>query len=169
MQTTEQARANLETARTLLGRRLTGVSNARYLFNGTPDAKAVGEVEFVCEEGVRVTLSLASDGESVLATARALNVIEGFEISDTDRCDWMAENLLVTLDADHLVGLKVIEVEGLQVTYANQDARFLVGFRVTLEGGNYLVFFNCGDEEAVCLNQLPPPLSGVDERWVKEI
>ena len=36
MQTTEQARANLETARALLGRSLAGVRNARYLFNGTP-------------------------------------------------------------------------------------------------------------------------------------
>ncbi|BCG24562.1 hypothetical protein TUM18999_27530 [Pseudomonas tohonis] len=169
MQTTEQARANLETARALLGRSLAGVRNARYLFNGTPNAEAVGEIEFACEDGVRVTFSLASDGESVLATARALKVIEGFEISDNDRCDWRAEDLLVTLDAGHLVGLKVVEVEGLQVTYSNQDALFLAGFRVTLEEGDYLVFFNCGDEEAVCLNQLPPPLSGVDERWIKEI
>ena len=115
-----------------------------------------------------MTFSLASDGESVLATARALKVIEGFEISDNDRCDWRAEDLLVTLDAGHLVGLKVVEVEGLQVTYSNQDALFLAGFRVTLEEGDYLVFFNCGDEEAVS-QSASPPLSGVDERWIKEI
>ncbi|WP_346840364.1 hypothetical protein RAL92_15170 [Metapseudomonas otitidis] len=44
MQTLEQARASLETVRTLLGRKLVRVRNARYLFNGAPEPEAVGEV-----------------------------------------------------------------------------------------------------------------------------
>lgn len=165
MQTLEQARASLETVRTLLGRTLVGVRNARYLFNGAPEQEAVGEVEFTCEGGTTVTLSLASDGESVVAANRALRVPEGFDISDDARCGWRAEDLLATLDARHLIGRQVIGVEGLQVVYQQHEACLLAGFRITLEGADYLVFFNCGDEEAVCLNQPPPPLSEASEQW----
>ncbi|WP_308725110.1 hypothetical protein [Metapseudomonas otitidis] len=169
MQTLEQARASLETVRTLLGRKLVRVRNARYLFNGAPEPEAIGEVEFTCEGGKAVTLSLASDGESVMAASRALQVPEGFDISDDARCDWRAEDLLATLDARHLIGRQVIGVEGLRVVYQQHEACLLEGFRITLEGGDYLVFFNCGDEEAVRLNQPPPPLSEASEQWVTEL
>ncbi|WP_346840365.1 hypothetical protein RAL92_15175 [Metapseudomonas otitidis] len=116
-----------------------------------------------------MTLSLASDGESVMAASRALQVPEGFDISDDARCDWRAEDLLATLDARHLIGRQVIGVEGLHVVYQQHEACLLEGFRITLEGGDYLVFFNCGDEEAVRLNQPPPPLSEASEQWVTEL
>ncbi|MBD9517447.1 hypothetical protein [Pseudomonas sp. PDM22] len=163
-----RAARDLRDARLLMGKRLSALWHDQYYFNGEKHPGDVGFLEWCFGEGEVLSMYLLSDGESVGADSLPLDTPVFFEIEPNASCAWKRENLLAGLSADHLEGAIVRDVEGVLDTATGQEPR-LVGFRVSFETGDYLVFLNNGDEAAVFINSQPSPCLGIDTRFVTSI
>ncbi|MDF3934659.1 hypothetical protein [Pseudomonas citronellolis] len=137
----------------------------QYYFNGERVPGDVGFLEWHFGADEILSMYLLSDGESVGADSLPLNAPVSFEIEPNATCSWRRESLLAGLSACHLEGAVVREVEGVLDTASGQESR-LVGFRVSFETGDFLIFLNNGDEAAVLMNTLPSTCIGIDTRFV---
>lgn len=155
---------DLDHARRLKGKHLRALMHDQYYFMNEKSLEDTGSLEWRCSEQPTVTMYLLSDGESVGADLFPLEMPASFELEPGVNCSWQMENLLEDLSATHLEGRLITEVEGLFDT-AQDTAGCLTGFKVTFETGDYLIFFNQGDESAVLINQ---PLADIDlkSQWV---
>ncbi|RMR01358.1 hypothetical protein ALP94_03857 [Pseudomonas savastanoi pv. glycinea] len=111
---------------------------------------------------------LLSNGESVGADLLPLEAPISFDLESGDTCSWLREDLLQDLEACHLVNTAVEDVIGMVDTWPNQKGH-LVGFKILFETGDFIIFLNQGDEEAVLLNELPPESDGITTTWVSHI
>ena len=157
---------DIANALSLTGKRLAGLSNAQYYFCGERDWADAGDIEWTCIEAPSVSMYLLSNGESVGADLLPLSVPASFEIEAGSMCTWEKEDLLVILSAVHLRGKRMTKVDRLVNTWP-RTGRYLAGFRVTLETGDFIVFYNRGDEAAVLINKLPDTVEGVQSDWVE--
>lgn len=159
---------DLYNARLLLGKRLCVLLHDQYYFNGEKCLGDMGFLEWRFGEQEILSMYLLSDGESVGADSLPLDTPVSFEIEPNVTCSWKRENLLKDLSATHLESTTICEVEGILDTFNGQDSR-LVGFRVTFETGDFLIFLNQGDEAAVLINSLLPTCAYIETRFVTSI
>lgn len=159
---------DLHNARLLLGTRLNALLHDQYYFNGERSLGDVGSLEWRFDEQEFLSMYLLSDGESIGATSLPLDTPVSFEIEPNVTCSWKRENLLEGLSATHLENTTICEVEGILDTFNGQESR-LVGFRVTFETGDFLIFLNQGDDAAVLINALPPTCVDIETRFVTSI
>lgn len=156
---------DLRSARSLVGKRLSTLLHHQYYFNGERSLGDIGSLEWHFGEQEVLSMYLLSDGESVGADSLPLDAPVSFELEPNVTCAWKRESLLESLSATHLESTKICEVEGILDTFKGQDSK-LVGFRVTFESGDFLIFLNQGDDAVALINSLPPPCDYIDTRFV---
>jgi len=155
---------DLANARLLVGKRLRLLSHQQYYFNGDKEPSDTGPLEWHYGDQV-VSMYLLSDGECVGADPLPFETPEAFELESGAICSWKNEDLLAGLSAVHLVGQLIHEIEGIVDTRSHHAPR-LVGFQITFETGDFLVFLNQGDEGVVLVNQFPAAIIGVQTQRV---
>jgi hypothetical protein len=111
---------------------------------------------------------LLSDGERAGADLLPITTPTPFDLKPDATCCWKRENLLAALSTSHLESDTVCEVEGILDSLHDQAPR-LVGFRITFESGNLLVFLNQGDDAVMLVNTLPPACPEIETRFVTSI
>ncbi|SDQ00994.1 hypothetical protein [Ectopseudomonas guguanensis] len=163
-----RAAQDLQNARALLGKRLSGLLHDQYYFNGEKSRENVGDLEWHFGEQEVLSMYLLNDGKSVGADALPLKEPISFEIEPNVTCAWQRANLLEGLSATHLVNATICEVEGIIDTLKEQQPR-LTGFRITFETGDFLIFLNQGDNGAVLINKPPPAYAEIETRFVTHI
>lgn len=166
--TPDRSPQDLINARRLIGRKVLGGSHNQYYFNGEKDLTGKGSIEWQLGEQETLSMYLLSNGESVGADLLPLEPPIAFGLESGDTCSWLREDLLQDLEARHLKSTTIQDVLGMVDTWPNQTG-FLVGFKIVFETGDFIIFLNQGDEEAVLLNELPPESDGIITSWVSRI
>jgi len=156
---------HLQAAASLLGRRLQALTHAQYLYNGQVLTDGCGALQLDGQDGSQVSLFLLADGESVGAAQRPMRLPEGFELEAGVRCAWEARDLLPRLAASHLQGALIVRVQGLFDNWPELGRTFLCGFRIDFDSGDFVVFYNQGDDATALLNQLPSDTQGAHSLW----
>ncbi|MDU8361164.1 hypothetical protein [Pseudomonas syringae group sp. J309-1] len=164
----DRSAQDLINARTLIGRKVSGILHDQYYFNGEKCLIGKGSIEWQLGEHGYLSMYLLSNGESVGADLLPLEPPISFDLESGDTCSWLREDLLQDLEASHLVNIAVEDVIGMVDTWPNQKGH-LVGFKILFETGDFIIFLNQGDEEAVLLNELPPESDGITTTWVSRI
>ncbi|MCE4056897.1 hypothetical protein [Pseudomonas sp. Au-Pse12] len=148
-----------------LGKRLRALTHLQYFYNGQADTDDCGNLQWDCEDGSQVGMFLLSDGESVGADRCAMPVPSGFDLAPDARCEWQARDLLLNLDASHLRDATIVRLQGLIDTWPTLGATTLSGFRICFDSGDFLVYYNRGDEAVALLNRLPPDKDDIVSHW----
>ena len=161
----ERQALDLQRLRSLIGKRLAGLDNARYFFAGERVMDDCGDLQWRCSDTRLLSMFLLSDGASVGTDHLPLQLTPAFELEPGQHCEWRAEDLLATLDARHLAGQAIIDVAALLDTWPHSDTSILSGFMVCFEHGDFLVFYNQGDNAVALLNSLPPSASEFTSVW----
>lgn len=159
---------DLQSARSLLGKRLSVLLHDQYYFNDEKDLGDIGCLEWRFGEGEVLSMYLLSDGERVGADLLPSDTPASFEIEPNVTCSWKRENLLSDLSAIHLENTKICAVEGILDSFNGQEP-WLAGFRVTFETGDSLIYLNQGDDAVVLINALPPVSVGLETCFVTSI
>ncbi len=157
----ERKLLDLAQAQKLVGKTLAGVKNLQYYFASEKVTDDIGDLEWYCTDGTVVSMFLLTDGESVGADTFATEVPQAFELGAGKRCSWRTEDLLSSLTAAHLAGENIASVQAYVDCHINSNYQILSGFKVTFESGNYILYYNCGDDGAALLNQLPSPWESI--------
>lgn len=156
---------HLQAAASLLGQRLRGLTHAQYLYNGQVLTDDCGDLQLDGQDGRQVSLFLLADGESVGAVQRPMRLPASFELEAGVHCAWEARDLLRKLAASHLQGALIVRVQGLFDHWPELGRTFLCGFRIDFDSGDFVVFYNQGDEATALLNQLPAGAQGGQSLW----
>ncbi|MBV1815289.1 hypothetical protein KTT58_21360 [Pseudomonas viridiflava] len=163
-----RAALDLQNARSVLGKRLNVLLHDQYYFNGEKILGDIGSLEWRFGEQDVLSMYLLNDGERVGADLLTSDTPASFEIEPNVTCFWNRENLLAGLSATHLENAKICEVQGILDSFNGQEP-CLVGFRVTFDTGDSLIYLNQGDDAVVLINALLPAVTGLDTRFVSSI
>ncbi|MBC3948766.1 hypothetical protein [Pseudomonas folii] len=166
--TPDRSTQDLINARKLIGRKVLGVLHDQYYFNSEKCLIGKGSIEWQLGEHGHLSMYLLSNGESVGADLLPLVPPIPFDLESGDTCSWLRQDLLQDLEASHLVNIAVEDVIGMVDTWPNQKGH-LVGFKILFMTGDFIIFLNQGDEEAVLLNELPPESDEITTTWVSHI
>src|SRR3989338_7852298 len=148
---------DLTQAQNLLGKNLAGVRNVQYYFEYEKVTDDIGDIEWHCTDGTVVSMFLLTNGESVGSDTLPAEVPQAFDLDEGERCSWQAEDLLSSLAANHLTGKNITSVQAFVDCHINSDYQVLSGFRVLFESGEFILYYNCGDNGVALLNQLHKP------------
>lgn len=159
---------DLQNARSLLGKRLNELLHDQYYFNDEKERGDIGSLEWNFGEREVLSMYLLSDGERVGADLLPSDTPTAFEIEPNAACSWKRESLLAGLSVTHLGNTKICAVEGILDSFSGQEP-WLAGFRVTFETGDFLIYFNQGDDAVVLFNALPPVNVTLETRFVTSI
>lgn len=157
---------DFEAIQTRIGRLVYSLSHDLYFFNGTPDEEDDGSLEISFSDSTFLTLRLASDGETVKATVEALPLIEPFYIDEGAHCSW--QRIVLTDDKPWSIfrNSRMVAIDALidrwQKLPSNNES--VTGWVLRFETGNFITYWNCGDNAKVFFNELPPPMEGVETR-----
>lgn len=157
----ERMAVDLSQARLLVGQTLHALLHDQYYFNGEPCPRDAGSLLWRFGEDQTLAMYLLSDGESVGADQAELQIPAFFRIEEDGECSWRREDLLAELSSLTVAGKFITQVQGVFDKWPDQQSR-LVGFKITFETGDYLIYLNCGDDAVVLINEMPPEVVGVD-------
>jgi len=160
----ERKAHDLDQAKKLVGKKLAGLSNVQYYFESEKVTDDIGDIEWQCTDDSTVTMFLLTNGESVGADSLPVDIPRAFELEEGERCSWQTEDLLSSLAANHLVGKKIVGVQALVDCHINYNYQVLSGFKVLFESGDFIFYYNCGDDGIALLNQLPGPNEGIKSK-----
>ena len=153
----------------LVGKTLAGVRNAQYYFESEKVTEDIGDIEWHCTDGTVVSMFLLTNGESVGADTVPVEVPQAFDLGAGERCSWQAEDLLSSLAANHLAGENIASVQAYVDCHINSNYQVLSGFKVTFESGNFILYYNCGDDGVALLNQLPSPWESIKSECLESL
>lgn len=165
----ERQALDLQRLRSLIGKRLAGLDNGRCFFAGERIMDDCGDLQWRCSDASLLSMFLLSDGESVGTDHQPLHLPPTFELDPGQRCEWRAEDLLATLGAGHLAGQLITDVAALIDTWPHLGTSILSGFRVCFEHGDFLVYYNQGDDAVAQLNRLPPTAAEFTSTWHRHL
>ena len=165
----ERISHDLTQAQSLIGKTLAGVRNVQYYFESEKVTDDIGDIEWRCTDGTVVSMFLLTDGESVGADTLPAEVPLAFDLQVGERCSWQAEDLLSSLTANHLVGENIASVQAHVDCHINYGYKVLSGFKVAFESGEFIVYYNCGDDGAALLNQLPSTSESIKSEFLESL
>ncbi|MEQ5837584.1 hypothetical protein [Marinobacter sp. NFXS9] len=143
--------------RSLIGKRLTGLARSQYVFNGEADEVDAGDLEFTFDNETKITLELASDGESVLARDGALSLPEPFDLDAESHCSWVSVDLL---QASRFAVLRHSILQAAYAVIGRWPApvrdEFQIGWLLRFDDGQELTYFNNGDDAVILLEDTIP-------------
>lgn len=149
-----------------LGKLACSLSRDRYFFNGTPDDEDKGSLEVAFSDSTFLTLSLASDGESVKVSKEALSLTEPFDLGEGANCSWKL--LILTDDQPWSIfkNSRLVAVDAIIDRWHKlpENTEFIVGWVLRFETGNFVAYWNCGDNAKISFNELPPKIEDVETR-----
>ena len=149
--------------RDLIGEEICSISNSQYFFNGEMDDEDIGDVEIETYSGIKVCLKLLGDGESVGVYKGDLKVPSSFEVADGEQASWKK---LPIEQRFKVIGSKIVAIDAMYDRHIKFDSEVLAGWRIQLSNGNYIVFYNCGDNAKVLFNELPDDaIEGIVTTW----
>ena len=157
---------DFEAIESRVGRLVCSLSHDLYYFNGVPDDEDEGSLELAFSDSTFLTLRLASDGESVKATVEALSVIEPFDIDDGAHCSWERFNLMDEQPWSIFRNSRLVAVDAHIDRWLKSNTEAVTGWVLRFETGDFVVYWNCGDNAKISFNELPPPLEDVETRLV---
>lgn len=131
-----------------IGATLQSLTFEQYLFNGEVSGNDIGSLELGFHSAGHLLLSLASDGETVIASKGQLSVQAGFKLEDSARCDWSREEC-----NNEFIGQRLVAVDA-RINYIGASAPFTSGWIMTFESG-FFGYHNFGDDAYLLYNQFP--------------
>jgi len=160
---------DLAQAQNLVGKKLARLSNVQYYFESEKVTDDIGDIEWRCTDGSTVTMLLLANGESIGADTLPADIPQAFEFEEGERCSWQTEDLLSSLAANYLVGKKIVGVQAFVDCHTNYDYQVLSGFKVLFESGDFIFYYNCGDDGIALLNQLPGTNGGIKSELLESL
>ncbi len=159
---------HLKAFKHLIGKRVSEISHCQYFYNEQPDDEADGDLELKFEDGSILTLSIMSDGESMIAKAEPLNVPESFIIENNNTCSWKRILLNSKLGWNDIIGDNLISIESMIDHWVDPKQEVLSGCRLKFSNGHFIVFCNAGDNARFSINDLSlvEKLEGVETRFI---
>jgi hypothetical protein len=139
-----------------IGKQITQFSHIQYSFNGIPEEVDYGPIEFQLMDNVILTMKLAGDGQSVIATNMQLEVVQGFILEGGGQCKWERINVR-NIQGIQVINLRISSIEALIEERKKIKDEILRGWIVYLENGNYLCYYNEADEAKLLVNTIPKP------------
>jgi len=152
MNSIEESSKYLGIVQKLIGETISSLSNSQYFFNGEKDDEDLGELEIIVSSGSRICFKLLGDGESVGAYEGSLKVPSSFEVCAGEQASWEKQEIK---QSSEIVGTKIIAINAMYDSYSKINSKVLAGWQVKLSNGDYFVFYNCGDNARLLLNELP--------------
>lgn len=141
------------------------LSRDRYYFNGTAKEEDSGSLEIVFSDSTFLTLSLASDGGSVNAMNTALTIPEAFELNDGSRCSWEREILSNMSPWSALQNSYFESVDAIIEYWHNPSDHVVInGWVLRFDTGDFITYWNNGDDSVIAFNKLPPLIKQVETR-----
>jgi len=154
---------HISSIKELLGEIFNEANHIQYSFNGKEDTEDFGDVEVKTDSGKSVCLFLLGDGESVGSEKGNLDIPDSFELSDGGKASWERKAIS---PLSKVTGKKILNVEALFDKYEVSNAEVLSGWKISFEEGSFVVFYNCGDNAKLLINEIPNDLSeGYISRW----
>ena len=160
----EKHRTDLDAVSQCVGLALSGAARSRYVFGGEPTEDDFGELELRFRDGPTTTLHLASNGESVRASVRPMQLPEPFDIDSKGggRCEWERVDLAAEPRWAALLGCRVAAVDAvIDGRGGDPGYEFSVGWRLRFDPAGSFLYFNNGDKAAVRWSGLPEPIEGL--------
>lgn len=152
----------------IVGKRVQALFRERFLFDGEPQEEDAGALELLFEDGTRVTLHTANDGQSVLASEGKLALPVSFVMTEwkgQPRYEWEQVALTEQPGWAHLAESDLIAVEAMASVWAGRGAEVRTGWRLHFSTGDFLLYLNAGDDAKLYLNALPPLWPNVATVW----
>ena len=141
-----------EILRQLIGRKINSIYNAQYFYDGKIRPEDLGDLEIKTNSSITVCFTLKSDGESVGAYMGNLSIPTSFEVGDGQIASWERR----AVDRKELFqNARITEIHKETLVYLSLEHQIISGLKITLSNGNYFVYFNNGDESAICFNEIP--------------
>ncbi|MCJ0975649.1 hypothetical protein MST27_19965 [Pseudomonas sp. PS1] len=165
----ERKAHDLAQAQNLVGKKLAALSNVQYYFESEKVTDDIGDIEWQCTDGSTVAMFLLTNGESVGADTLPADIPQAFELEEGERCSWQTVDLLSSLAANYLVGKKIVSVQAFVDYHINYNYQILSGFKVLFESGDFIFYYNCGDDGFALLNQLPSPNEGIKSELLESL
>ena len=153
MKSIEETSNHIEIVKSLVGESISSLSNCQYHFNGKVQYEDFGDLEILTTSGLEICFKLLTDGESVGAYKRKLNIPSSFEVAKGETASW--DRLLVK-QSSAISGEKIVSIYALYDYWPKQNPKTLAGWRVNISNGEFFVFFNNGDNAIFLFNKLPP-------------
>ncbi|MCA9918887.1 MAG: hypothetical protein KC445_13090 [Anaerolineales bacterium] len=154
---------DFEVLRAAIGRTVAELARDQYYFNNEPSGTDNGSLEVRLDDGNVITLRLAGDGQSVRADAQPLKITPPFSLSENAHCSWRRVELTALSDFASLRGQKLNAIEAIIEIWKDQNSSgYINGWVLHFEAGDFVCYFNYGDEARILLNELPTPEYPVD-------
>jgi hypothetical protein len=148
---------NIEAFRQNVGKSIVAIFNSCYYFNELPYGDDSGSVEIQFTDDSSLTLSLASDGESVCARCEKLSLLESFDLDENSHCEWKLIELTSSVDYARFSNTVFVAAEAIiDALKQLPTEEFVSGWLLRFGTGDFIVYYNCGDESRLLLNQYPP-------------
>jgi tetratricopeptide (TPR) repeat protein len=139
--------------RACIGASVVMMRRDRYFFNGEPADIGAGCLEVVFDNSHSFTLCINTDGESARVSGEPLDIIEAFCLDDGSRCEWKEYRLTDHPEWASLAG-RVLEGAEAVLWRLEDGTDVVIGWSLLLSGGRSIVYFNCGDESRILVDQL---------------
>lgn len=145
---------NCEVFKAFIGATLQSLTFAQYQFNGESCGNDIGSLELEFDASRFLLLSLASDGETVIASHDRLVIQPGFTLEGGGRCEWLR-----TECGNDFVGDRLLAVDA-QIDRIGNSAPFPSGWILRFETG-FIGYHNFGDDAYILYNESAPQCENV--------
>ena len=147
------------------GKTIVSLCRDRYYFNAEPDDKDEGSLEIKFSDSTYLTFDLASDGESVHANKKALAINQPFEVEEGAYCSWERYYLTDFEPWSNLKGLILKSVDAVIECWKDLNGNeSLIGWVLRFENGDFITYWNCGDDSKILFNDLPPTEENIEAK-----
>lgn len=137
-----------------IGKILVDITKDMYIFDGEPQYDDFNSIELRFHDNKLLTLVTLSDGESVGANCNPMKIPPSFEIGDGHFCQWEKTTLLQHVNKDDFISKRLTKVNAVLEIFENHSP-VVIGWNLIFENGSNILFFNNGDDAAVCINEDP--------------
>ena len=138
----------------IIGKTVSSISRGDLLLNGQQNEEDLGPLEIVFTDGSSLTMALVSDGESVCSefTERQPNKLFA------QNTEFQRVTLTNKEPFAKAVNSKVASIDILLFSSQRDSVDVVAGYRVNLENGHTIVYYNSGDFAKIYWDSLPPSL-----------
>ena len=112
--------------------------------------------------GKTICLKLQNDGESINVSNGELEITPEFKISKEETASWKKLNID---KASSFLGKTVTSISQMIDHYTELKTDVISGLKVSFNDSTYFVYYNCGDEAKLLVNELPLMSKGIKTRW----
>ena len=165
----ERPETDYAVLRGVVGSTLRGLARDQDMSNGCPNRECDGSLELRFD-GRTILLFLASDGDSVRAADAELEIWPPFTLDSGGTSARERVDLGLDPEFGRLGGRAVVRVEAVIDTWPKPiDVEVIRGWVLRSAGGDFVAYFNSGDDSRVLFNQLLPHPDTTVRTWLEVV